>query len=149
MTTSRTTGQRAADARTALDRNRDAWLASSGPDGAHLIAVSLCRDRDAFVIATRGDSRTARNLDATPTARIAVGPPDDAVLVDVDVVERAEAAGSTSQAAVTFIGAMGWDPADEPGAWAYYRLRPRRIQAYRGYGERHGSDVMRDGRWLA
>jgi hypothetical protein len=149
MTTSRTTGQRAADARTALDRNGDAWLATAGLDGAHIIAVSLCRDGDAFVIATRGNSRTARNLDATPTARIAVGAPDDAVLVDVDVVDRTEAAGSTGEAATTFIASMGWDPADEPGAWANYRLRPRRIQAYRGYGERPGSDVMRDGRWLA
>ena len=46
-----------------------------------------------------------------------------------------------------FVGAMGWDPADE-GDWDYFLLRPVRVQAYRGYGERAGSTIMRDGRWL-
>lgn len=150
MTTARSTDQRAADARTILSRNGDGWLATAGPSGsAHLIAVSACWDGASVVIATRGDSRTARNLDATGSARLAVGAPDDAVLLDLDVVERRESAGSEGEPAATFIASMGWDPADEPGAWAYYRLRPRRIQAYRGYGERPGSDVLRDGTWLA
>jgi hypothetical protein len=31
----------------------------------------------------------------------------------------------------------------------FFRLRPTRIQAYRGYGELEGRDVMRGGRWVA
>jgi hypothetical protein len=150
MTTSRPTAQRAADARTVLERNGDGWLATAGPSGAaHLIAVSACWDGTAIVVATRGDSPTARNLDATRAARLALGAPDDAVLVDVVVTERREATGPGDEPATTFIANMGWDPGDEPGGWAYFRLEPRRIQAYRGYGERPGSDVLRDGVWLA
>jgi hypothetical protein len=150
MTTSRTTDQRAADARTTLGRNGDGWLATAGSSGgAHLIAVSACWDGTSVVVATRGDSLTARNLEATASARLALGSPDDAVLVDADVAERREAAGDAGDMGATFTAAMGWDPADEPGGWAYFRLLPRRIQAYRGYGERPGSDVMREGTWLA
>ena len=31
----------------------------------------------------------------------------------------------------------------------FFRLAPSRIQAYRGYGELEGRDVLNDGRWLA
>ena len=44
---------------------------------------------------------------------------------------------------------MGWDPREVGEGWAFFRLRPSRIQAYRGYEELEGRDVMRNSRWLA
>ena len=42
-----------------------------------------------------------------------------------------------------------WDPREVGEGWTFYRLRPTRIQAYRGYDELEGRDVMRGSAWLA
>jgi hypothetical protein len=146
----RTTEQRRTDVLAALARNGDAWLASADPSGRpHLIAVSSWWDGERIVIATIGTSATARNLDATGLARLGIGSPDDVILVDVrreDTVPVAEAAPALSAG---FANAVGWNPAEEPGDWRYFRLRPTVIQAYRGYGELEGRTVMRGSRWLS
>jgi hypothetical protein len=48
-----------------------------------------------------------------------------------------------------FAKGVGWDPREVGDGWVFYRFRPTRIQAYRGYDELDGRDVMRDSRWLA
>lgn len=150
MSELRTTEQRKSDVIAALEHNGDAWLSSASPSGRpHLIAVSTCWTGSEIVIATRGPSRTARNLDATRSARLAIGSPDDAILVDVDVVESLAAGPASGETGKVFVAGAGWNPADEGPDWRYFRLRPVRIQAYRGYGESEGRDVMRDGNWLA
>ena len=144
----RTLSQRHADVVSALQRQGDAWLATASAAGLpHLIAVSAAWDGDAVTIATRAGSVTARNLGSAGRARLALGAPDDVVMLDAEVVEEVLA---THDAATgrAFTAAMGWDPADQGSDWRYYRLRPLRIQAYRGYEELEGRDVMRDGRWL-
>lgn len=148
MSELRTISQRHADVVTALERQGHAWLATASAAGLpHLIAAAVAWDGSTITIATRSGSPTARNLAATRRARLALGSPDDAVVLDVVVVEEADA---THEAAAgrAFTAVMGWDPADLGTDWRYYRLRPRRIQAYRGYGELEGRDVMRDGGWL-
>jgi hypothetical protein len=100
------------------------------------------------LVATRADSPTARNLRATGAAKLALGEAEDAVLMDAAVADRRPAGPSAGDLGAAFTEAMGWDPADE-GDWDYFLLRPVRVQAYRGYGEREGSTIMRDGRWLA
>ena len=145
----RTTSARIVDTLEVLARNGDGWLATASPEGGpHHIAVSACWTDGAVLLATRSDSLTARNLTATGSARLALGVPADAVLLDVTVTERRPSGATSGELGATFTGAMGWDPADEPGAWDYFVLSPRRVQAYRGYGERPGATVMRDGRWL-
>ena len=47
-----------------------------------------------------------------------------------------------------FSAAMGWDPREMDG-WMFFRLRPTRIQAFRGYDEIEGRDAMVRSRWLA
>jgi hypothetical protein len=32
--------------------------------------------------------------------------------------------------------------------WVFFKMRPTRIQAFRGYDEIENRDVMKDGRWL-
>jgi hypothetical protein len=148
MSTGRTTAQRIADTQGLLARNGHAWLATASPDGPHLIAVSACWTGGNVLVATRADSPTARNLGASGAAKLALGEAEDAVLVDAAVADRRPAGPAAGELATTFTEAMGWDPADE-GDWDYFLLRPTRVQAYRGYGEREGSTIMRDGRWLA
>ncbi len=150
MSEHRTTVQRIADTRALLARNGSGWLATASPDGgAHLIAVSVHWTGDAILLATRGDSVTARNLAATGAARLALGAPDDAVILDLAVAERRASGPDAGDLGAEFTAAMGWDPADEPGRWDYFVLTPRRIQAYRGYEEHLGGTIMRNGRWLA
>jgi hypothetical protein len=47
-----------------------------------------------------------------------------------------------------FASAVGWDPRPIGEDWAFFRFRPVRVQAYRGYDELEGRDVMRDGAWV-
>jgi hypothetical protein len=149
MSDARTTSQRRDDTLALLAANGQGWLATASPDGApHLIAVSVCWLGDRLLIATRGESPTARNLSATARARLALGSPDDAVLLDASVSDRRRSGPDSGDLGEAFLAAMGWDPADEPGAWDYFVLQPVRVQAYRGYGEVPGSTIMRDGRWL-
>lgn len=149
MSELRSTQQRKADVLAVFERNGDAWLATADRSGGpHLIPVSCWWDGESIVFATRSASSTARNLEAGRPARLAFGAPDDVIVVDTVAVDSRPVG---ADAAVTdgFAAAVGWDPRGESGDWWLFRLRPTRIQAYRGYGELAGRDVMRASRWLA
>ncbi|MHB8961302.1 MAG: pyridoxamine 5'-phosphate oxidase family protein [Candidatus Limnocylindrales bacterium] len=126
---------RAADARSILQANPDGWLATGAPEGRpHLIAVSTCWTGSEVVIATLAASRTARNLEATRTARLALGAPDDVVMLDLELAANDAVDPAGGGLTGEFARGVGWSPGDEPGQWRLFRLRPRRIQAFRGYG---------------
>ena len=145
----RDTRTRKADVLAALEKQKDVWLASAGADGRpHLIAVSAWWDGADMVIATLSTSRTARNLSVGSPARLARGAPSDAVVIDATVVDSRPAEDS-AELAGGFAAAVGWDPREVGEGWMFFRLRPIRIQAFRGYDEIGGRDVMRDSRWLA
>jgi Pyridoxamine 5'-phosphate oxidase len=148
MVERRTTAQRKTDVLAMLERNDHAWLATAAASVPHVIVTQVIWDGESIVIATRQSSRTALNLDESQTARLAFGDSDDAVLMDVELAVSLPA-GDAGDVAVTFQKAAGWDPAAEGPDWRYFVLRPVRIQAYRGYGEIEGRDVMKGGRWLA
>jgi hypothetical protein len=141
--------QRTADTRAALERQGDLWLATADARGKpHLIAASAWWDGTHVVIATTAASRSARNLDATGTARLALGSPADAILIDAAVADGVMVRDADERLAAGFSAAVGWDPRDVSGDWVFFRLTPARIQAYRGYDELEGRDVMLAGRWL-
>jgi len=145
----RTVEARKADVLVVLEGQRDLWLASADSSGRpHLIAVSAWWDGTDLVVATTASSRTASNLASSPQVRLAAGAPNDVVMIDARVVEIV-AADQAAEVAEGFAIAVGWDPREVGKGWAFYRLRPTRIQAYRGYDELEGRDVMRDSRWLA
>jgi hypothetical protein len=149
MTESRKTTQRKADVRAALDSQRDIWLATADRNGRpHLIAASAWWSGDRITVATGRNSRTADNLSATRVARLASGTPDDVIMIDASLIDSRDVTQSPSSVADGFAGAVGWDPTKEPGDWVFFYLRPSRIQAYRGYGELEGRDVMLRGKWL-
>jgi hypothetical protein len=127
----------------------DMWLATADLSGRpHLIAVSAWWDGSDVVVATRNVSRTAANLAAGASVKLAAGTPADVIMIDATLVETAQATKG-SEVADGFSKAIGWDPREVGPGWAFYRLRPTRIQAYRGYEELEGRDVMRNSRWLA
>jgi nitroimidazol reductase NimA-like FMN-containing flavoprotein (pyridoxamine 5'-phosphate oxidase superfamily) len=67
--------QRRRDTLEKLDDGVDLWIASASDDGnAYLIPLSYYWDGTALTIATRRESRTARNLIRARTARVALGP---------------------------------------------------------------------------
>jgi hypothetical protein len=148
MTELRTTEQRKADVLAVLERQGHAWLATASGGVPHTIAVTVVWDCATILIATREPTPTARNLAANRAARLTIGTPDDCIMIDAEVVGDAAATADAADRSA-FVGAAGWDPADEGPDWRYYRLRPRRIEAYRGYGELEGRVVMRAGEWLA
>jgi hypothetical protein len=148
MSEGRTVEQRKADTQAALNAQRDLWLATADPSGKpHLIAVSAWWDGNHVIIATTSTSRTARNLEANGMARLALGAPDDVIVIDAAVADSGKVHDATLAAG--FTAAVGWDPREVTGDWVFFRLTPARIQAYRGYDELEGRDVMLAGRWLA
>jgi hypothetical protein len=148
MSTLRTTADRKADVLDALGRQKDLWLATADRSGRpHLIAVSAWWDGSHVVIATSGTSRTARNLTDNPSARLGLGSPEDVIVIDADVAAPAAVEDSVD-VATGFAEAVGWDPREVGPGWVFFRLAPARIQAYRGYDELEGRDVMRHSHWL-
>jgi hypothetical protein len=150
MSEGRNAAQRKADVIAALEKNRDLWLATADRSGKpHLIAASSWWDGASLVIATRVGSPTAKNLGSTGVARLAAGSPEDVVMIDVRVSQQVPVGEATSSMKAGFVKAVGWDPADEGNDWTFFVLTPLQIQAYRGYGELAGRNVMRNSRWLA
>jgi len=145
----RDTQTRKADVLAALQQQADMWLSTADPAGRpHLIPVSVWWEGTDLVIATAGTSRTARNMKANRAVRVAGGSPSDAIMIDAEVVES-PAVDDSAELARGFAAAVGWNPREVAKGWIFFRLRPTRIQAYRGYDELDGRDVMRDSRWLA
>ena len=145
----RDTQTRKADVLASLEKQADIWLSTADPAGRpHLIPVSAWWDGTHLVIATAGSSRTARNMKMNGAVRLASGSPSDAIMIDAEVVES-PAVKDSAELAAGFAAALGWDPREVGIGWIFFRLRPTRIQAYRGYDELEGRDVLRGSRWLA
>ena len=149
MSTLRGPEARQADVLAALGRQKDLWIANSDQAGRpHLIAVSAWWDGTEVVIATSAGSRTARNLASNPTARLALGSPEDVIVIDARVAGSRPVEDSPDMAG-DFASAVGWNPREVGEGWVFIRLVPERIQAYKGYDELEGRDVMKNSRWLA
>jgi hypothetical protein len=150
VTEMRTTTERKADVLEALAKNFDMWVATADPTGRpRLIAASGWWDGTRIVMATQGASRTAQNLAQNPIAQVAVGTQEDAIMVTARLEDSYPAKQAPAEVAEGFEKSAGWDPREEGEGWVFYRFRPERIQAYRGYGELQGRDVMKGSRWLA
>ena len=81
-----------------------------------------------------------------PLVVLAGGDPGDAIVIEAQVIESVPV-GESRRALEDWKKVMGWDPT-EMGGWSFFRLRPTRIQAYRGYEEIGGRDVMLRSRWV-
>src|SRR5256885_13326696 len=109
------------------------WLATADVAGRpHIIAVSAWWDGTDLVVATRGASKTARNLAMNPSAKVARGAPSDAVVIDAQMIDSL-AVEDAAELAAGFAAAVGWGPRGVGEGRMVFRHRPVRIHAFRRY----------------
>ena len=144
----RSLAQRLDDTRRRLDSDADAWVATAAGDTPYLAPLSFLWDGETFLVATPEAGRTGRNLAATGRVRLGIGLVRDVVLVEgaVEALAPEDIPGDVGD---RFAAKTGFDPRAEATRFRYFRIRPRRIQAWREANELAGRDLMLDGAWLA
>jgi hypothetical protein len=147
MDSPRPGAQRRRDTEHRLAHDVDLWVASASADGVpYLVPLSFDWDGEALLIATPANSPTGRNLAATRTARIGLGETRDVSMIEGDV-EVLEIDALPREQGDRFAARAGFDP--RPLAnYRWFRVTPRRIQAWREVDELADRELMRDGRWL-
>jgi hypothetical protein len=143
----RTRAQRRVDVLGKLETEVDVWVASASEDGrANLVPLSFVWHGGALTVAMPVTSVTARNLTRAGWARMALGPTRDVVLLEgpVEVLPI----GTDPALEDAHAAATGFDPRTEPKSFAYFRLRPELIEAWRESNELAERRLMQDGAWL-
>ncbi|WP_329140014.1 pyridoxamine 5'-phosphate oxidase family protein [Streptomyces sp. NBC_01476] len=131
-----------------LAGERDIWVATAHPDhGPHQVPLWFRWDGQAVWLCTGEDSATARNVRAEPRVRLALPDTFDVVLLQGDA-EHFSDRGVPEGAADGFAAKFGWDPCAEEGPFAYIRVAPTTVLAWRGEPELRGRLLMRGGAWL-
>ncbi|MFF8018794.1 pyridoxamine 5'-phosphate oxidase family protein [Streptomyces sp. NPDC007929] len=145
----RSAEQRKKDTLHRLEHDVDAWVATA--DGAsgtpYLVPLSFLWNGSYLLFATPASSPTGRNLAASGRARVGIGPTRDVVLVE-GTVETVQPGELTEQDAELFAAKTGFDPRRLATPYLYFRIVPRRVQAWREADELEGRELMSDGRWL-
>ncbi len=140
--------QRRRDTEDRLTHDTDLWVASASTDGApYLVPLSFDWDGAALLLATPASSPTGRNLAATRVARLALGHTRDVTLVEGGV-EVLEMDALSPEQGDRFATRSGFDPRTLTTPYRWFRISPRRIQAWREVDELPDRELMRDGRWL-
>jgi hypothetical protein len=141
--------ERRADTERRLAHDVDLWLASASADGVpYLVPLSFDWDGEALLVATPADSPTGRNLAATRTVRLGLGQTRDVTMIDGDV-EVLEMDALSREQGDGFAARSGFDPRELETPYRWFRIVPRRMQAWREVDELADRTLMRDGRWLA
>lgn len=144
----RSRARRRRDTEHRLDHDEDVWVASASPDGApYLVPLSFDWDGEALLMATLANGPTGRNLAATRTVRLGLGPTRDVSVIE-GAVEVIEIDALPRERADRFVARAGFDPRAQAARYRWFRVVPRRIQAWRDANELPGRELMRDGRWL-
>jgi hypothetical protein len=145
----RTAQERLRDTLARLESDIDAWVATAAESGGtpYLVPLSFLWDGETLLLSTPTDSPTGRNLRATGEVRLGLGLTRDVVLVEgsADATPATEIADSVAEA---FAAKCGFDPRDARSRYSYFRVRPRRVQAWREVDELAGRELMRDGGWI-
>jgi nitroimidazol reductase NimA-like FMN-containing flavoprotein (pyridoxamine 5'-phosphate oxidase superfamily) len=145
----RTLNERKQDALERLERDIDAWVATAdkGSGTPYLIPLSFLWDGATLLISTPSSSPTSRNLQATGKVRLAIGPTRDLVLIE-GTVQPLAATEIPTEVGDAFAAKTGFDPRGLSTPYLYFRIHPRRIQAWREVNELEGRELMRGGNWL-
>jgi len=145
----RTSGQRKRDTLERLEHDVDAWVATADGNGGTpwLIPLSFLWDGATLLVATTSASTTSRNLLASGNVRLGIGPTRDVILIE-GTVTALDATRIPDEVADAFATKTGFDPRVESNPYLYFRIRPRRIQAWREENELRDRTLMRDGTWL-
>ena len=144
----RSLAQRRRDTEHRLTHDVDVWVASASADGGpYLVPLSFDWDGEALLLATPAESPTGRNLAATNTVRLGLGLTRDVSMIEGDV-EVLEIDALPQQECDRFAARTGFDPRALATSYRWFRIRPRRIQAWREVDELPDRELMRDGSWL-
>jgi hypothetical protein len=144
----RSGAERRRDTEHRLAHDVDVWVGTASADGVpYLVPLSFDWDGEAVLVATPATSPTGRNLAATGTVRLGLGHTRDVSTID-GVVEVLEIGALPRERADRFAARTGFDPRAEAPPYRWFRISPRRIQAWREANELRGRELMRDGRWL-
>jgi pyridoxine/pyridoxamine 5'-phosphate oxidase len=144
----RSRSQRRRDTEHRLTHDIDVWVASASADGApYLVPLSFDWDGEALLLATPTGSPTGRNLAAARTVRLALGHTRDVSIIEGEV-EVLEIDALPKQRGDRFAARAGFDPRALPTRYGWFRISPRRIQAWREANELPDRELMRDGQWL-
>ena len=102
--------QRRRDTEHRLTHDIDVWVATASADGApYLVPLSFDWDGEALLVATPTDSPTGRNLTATRTVRLGLGPTRDVSMIEGEV-EVVEIDAVPQQRGDRFVAHTGFDP---------------------------------------
>lgn len=126
----------------------DAWVASAVDGEPYLVPLSLVWLDERVVLALEAESRTARGITATGTARLGLGPTRDVVLIDAVLEQTIPVADAPPELGEGYAAQADWDPRKSPDGYVYLVLRPERIQAFREVNEFSGRILMRAGTWV-
>ncbi|MGW3725949.1 pyridoxamine 5'-phosphate oxidase family protein [Streptomyces sp. NPDC000851] len=144
----RSRAQRRRDTEHRLTHDVDVWVASASADGApYLVPLSFDWDGEAMLVATSADSPTGRNLATTRVARLGLGHTRDVSMIDGDV-EVLEIDAVPQERGNRFTARTGFDPRTPATPYRWFRITPRRIQAWREVNEMPDRELMREGCWL-
>ncbi|WP_432166730.1 pyridoxamine 5'-phosphate oxidase family protein [Streptomyces sp. bgisy031] len=149
MPPARTAKQRKQDTLDRLERDEDVWVATADEESAtpYLVPLSFLWDGTTLLLATPAASPTGRNLRATGRARLGVGPTRDVVMIE-GTAQTLTAAELPDDVKDAFAEKTGFDPRALSSEYLYFRVAPRRVQAWREANELAGRDLMRDGEWI-
>ena len=145
----RTAQQREADTLRRLSSDVDTWVATADPGSGtpYMVPLSFLWDGATVLIATPATSPTSRNLRATGRVRLGIGPTRDLVLIEGTVQAETAATEISAEAGDAFAAKTGFDPRELTG-YAYSRIQPERLQAWREANELTGRDLIRGGDWV-
>ncbi|SFP80066.1 Pyridoxamine 5'-phosphate oxidase [Actinomadura madurae] len=144
----RTRGQRRRDTEHRLAHDVDLWVATASADGVpYLVPLSFEWDGETLLLATPVESPTGRNLAGGRIVRLGLGHTRDVTMIEGEV-EVLEIDALTRERADRFAARTGFDPRDEATPYRWFRVTPRRVQAWREADELPGRELMRDGRRL-
>jgi hypothetical protein len=126
----------------------DVWVATASADGVpHLVPLSFDWDGRTLLLATPAQSPTGRNLAAGGPVRLGLGDTRDVSMVDGEV-EVLELDALPREQGDRFAERTGFDPRTLQTPYRWFRVTPRRVQAWREEHELTGRELMRDGSWL-
>lgn len=141
----RSAEQRKNDTLAQLASEVDAWIATADTAGSgYLVPLSFLWDGAGLIVSTPRASVTGRNLSRSGRVRAGVGQVRDVIMID-GIAEPVQ----DERTKDAFAAKHGWDPRQEAGDYAYFRIVPDRVQAWREVNELPGRTLMRDGDWLA
>ena len=145
MEAPRSAEQRKSDTLSRLASEVDAWIATADAAGSgYLLPLSFLWDGAGVIVSTPRSSVTGANLSQGGRVRVGVGQ-----LRDVTMIDGTAEPVQDEPTKDAFAAKHGWDPRTEAGDYAYFRIIPDRIQAWREVNELPGRTLMRDGDWLA